>query len=433
MKTKTAGSENKEESDEEYSDSSEYYNSDSSETEIEDVVSGSVQRVAYCRTVPIPVQPCPRKNTSLKLLSEDAYRDMVEDIISALGSGIDPVPIKDCPKSYLMRNTEKECVGVFTENTDGKGRLGKALQKAKTLLLGSCFPLDNIRTWKTTHAAAVSAVDEFLRLRVVPMTQLELLQGRFGGAGCEKMGSLQVLYPQLEDCEIFSRQGFELLHEQQREDLFYSFERVFVLDYLMNCRRRKEDFRLRREKVLKKFGTYHRENGLEKKTARLFVVSSEVDGGFRRKNYRWDVYGMLERRFSDELRENIARLIYPFGNTCENQWGEFQSALEEVYSRDRSFSVKLFERKMELVRGRLLNLYEAVERRDRLSSLFSKRRLRIQPVGAGEAKNHRDIPSLHYSSPTQIELNGWFAGRDGREGRVWWVGLERGKKMFAIR
>ncbi|CAB3982769.1 Phosphatidylinositol 4-kinase type 2-beta [Paramuricea clavata] len=305
--------------------------------------------------------------------------------------------------SYFVHNKEKKIIGVFKpKNEEPYGHLNPKWTK---WLHKTCCPCCFGRSCLIPNQGYMSEVgashvDEKLGLKIVPKTKIvRLVSDTFNYTGFDrtlasskkraadrfpdtigkhvklglppKVGSFQLFVEGYKDAEYHLRR-FENEHLPAKtlKNFQFHFEKLVCLDYIIrNTDRGNDNWLIKYDKTPVVADTKTESTNEEEEDWDLVeppeVYIAAIDNGlafpykhpdsWRLYPYHWAWLPYAKQPFSDEIRELVL-------NKLENM--DFvQDLVDDIYQlfkEDRGFDRSLFEKQMNVMRGQILNLTEAL-------------------------------------------------------------------------
>eukprot|EP00127_Corallochytrium_limacisporum_P004227 Clim_evm172s157 gene=Clim_evmTU172s157 len=351
------------------------------------------------------------------------FQTLLKNIRDAIKHGVFPTRIyQGSSGSYFARDDTGHIIGVFKpKDEEPYGRLNpKWMKWIHRVFLPCCFGRSClIPNQGYMSEAGASLVDVFLGLNVVPRTEVVKLASptfnylphqrarakRSKRTGLPlKRGSLQTFVRGYKDASYWL-QRFErepdLLDEDTREDFQKEFERMVCLDYIIRNTDRGNDnwlikFEVPEAPKKEESDALSPENGdddgeISKDSAepgtsaehpaeipvkekgkepvpKVRIELAAIDNGlafpwkhpedWRSYPFYWAWLPQARKPFSDEIAEYLLPIL-----TSEEKIEQLCDALFALFREDPGFDARLFDKQMSVMRGQILNLVKALERR----------------------------------------------------------------------
>jgi len=336
---------------------------------------------------------------------EPEYNQLVKQVETAINRGILPERIyQGSSGSYFVKNVENEMIGVFKPKSEEpygpqNPKWGKYIQrKLCPCAFGRSCLLNNVGY---LSEAGASIVDKKLGLNIVPVTRVVHLTSesfnysaidraksktkmataerlpkigkKFNRLGLPpKLGSLQTFVSGYKDADYWLRRWDDTLSDTARAEFQLQFERLCVLDYLTrNTDRGSENWLIKYTPEKESEPSNPSSSGDCPDWSLVSpaqVKIAAIDNGlafpvkhpdsWRAYPYHWAWLEQAQKPFSEETIQLVMHKISDLGFV-----EELVDDLKEIFSMDKDFSEKKFEKQMAVVRGQALNLASAMRER----------------------------------------------------------------------
>lgn len=303
-----------------------------------------------------------------------------------------------------MKNVENEMIGVFKPKSEEpygpqNPKWGKYIQrKLCPCAFGRSCLLNNVGY---LSEAGASIVDKKLGLNIVPVTRVVHLTSesfnysaidraksktkmataerlpkigkKFNRLGLPpKLVSLQTFVSGYKDADYWLRRWDDTLSDTARAEFQLQFERLCVLDYLTrNTDRGSENWLIKYTPEKESEPSNPSSSGDCPDWSLVSpaqVKIAAIDNGlafpvkhpdsWRAYPYHWAWLEQAQKPFSEETIQLVMHKISDLGFV-----EELVDDLKEIFSMDKDFSEKKFEKQMAVVRGQALNLASAMRER----------------------------------------------------------------------
>merc|ERR1712226_13984 len=374
-------------------------------------------------TVEDSEEPGPPDMLNLNSFPNDpAFEEIVREAELAIAIGVHPIRIKQGSSgSYFVQNTRKENIAVFKPKSEEpysaqNPKYGKWCQR---VFCPCCFGRNCLlKNQGYLSEAGASLVDEWLGLNIVPKTRIVWLASetffyskitkakcsakrgimattpaigrRFKRLGLPlKVGSFQLFMKDHSSAEdILKRFSYETLPGKSMNEFQLQFEKLVILDYIVRNTDRGNDNWLVKVDLedrsqmsqadyindgLGKENDYMSGAGDQRNpwnvvnTPKISIAA--IDNGlafpykhpdtWRAYPYHWAwLQPYAETPFSEETVQTFLPMIRDLRNV-----EALISELENLFSIDNDFSKSMFDKQMSLLRGQIMNLCEALDKR----------------------------------------------------------------------
>ena len=184
-----------------------------------------------------------------------------------------------------------------------------------------------------------------------------------------KLGSLQLFADGCEEAKKFFNARI-LPQEQLLVNICFllEFQKMVILDYaIRNTDRGMDNWLI--TKQLDSPATTIKIIAIDHGLAFPFRHPSQ----FRSYPYSWSKMPFARKPFMEEIQELYLK------NVCDVKfWDEVERELEIIFRTDRKFKEEIFQEQMELMRGQLANLADAIEKRESPFDLTQKQLIIIK-------------------------------------------------------
>merc|ERR1711953_179148 len=333
------------------------------------------------------------------------YNQLIKSVEAAINRDILPERIyQGSSGSYFVKNLENDTIGVFKPKSEEpygpqNPKWGKYIQrKVCPCAFGRTCLLPNVGYLSETGA---SIVDKKLKLDIVPVTRTVYLASesfnysaidraksktkivtaeripklgkKFNRLGLPpKIGSCQTFVSGFKDADYWLRRWDDTLSETSRAEFQLQFERLCVLDYLIrNTDRGADNWLIKYEPEQETEGSSSNSGNSEwamikPPTVRVAAIDNGLafpikhPDSWRAYPYHWAWLEQAQKPFSEDTIQLVLHKISDLGFI-----EELVDELKEIFSLDKDYSERKFEKQMGVVRGQALNLASAM--RDRKS------------------------------------------------------------------
>ncbi|CAD5116984.1 DgyrCDS5818 [Dimorphilus gyrociliatus] len=325
------------------------------------------------------------------------FSTIIQDVELAICHCIYPERIyQGSSGSYFVKNSKRDIIGVFKpKDEEPYGHLNPKWTKwLHKMCCPCCFGRSClIPNQGYMSEAGASLVDEKLQLNVVPKTRVVKLASetfnytavdrvkartkksiaesipeigrRFNRLGLRpKVGSFQLFVKGYKDADFWLRKfEDEGMPENISQDFQQQFERLVVLDYIIRNTDRGNDNWLIR---------YDKPEGEEENEGDFEVVKkpeikiAAIDNGlafpfkhpdeWRAYPYYWAWLPQAKKPFSEETKDLVLPLI-----SDRTFIDELVEELYVLFQSDKGFDTRLFEKQMNVMRGQIVNLIDALK------------------------------------------------------------------------
>jgi len=334
------------------------------------------------------------------------YNTLVKQVENAINRDIMPERIyQGSSGSYFVKNVDNQTIGVFKPKSEEpygpqNPKWGKYIQRklcpcafGRTCLLPNQgylseagasivdkkLGLDVVPVTRTVHLAAetfnYSAIDRAKsKTKMVTAERLPKLGKKFNRLGLPpKIGSLQTFVAGYRDADYWLRRWDDTLSETSRAEFQLQFERLCVLDYLTrNTDRGADNWLIKYEQEREAEGSSNPSSENNQGDWAMIkppsVKIAAIDNGlafpikhpdsWRAYPYHWAWLEQAQKPFSEDTIQLVLHKISDLGFI-----EELVDELREIFSTDKDFSEKKFEKQMGVVRGQALNLSQAMRER----------------------------------------------------------------------
>ncbi|XP_028390921.1 phosphatidylinositol 4-kinase type 2-alpha-like [Dendronephthya gigantea] len=341
-------------------------------------------------------------------INDPEFTAIIRAAEHAIDCGVYPERIyQGSSGSYFVHNKEKKIIGVFKpKNEEPYGHLNPKWTK---WLHKTCCPCCFGRSCLIPNQGYMSEVgashvDEKLGLHIVPKTKVvRLVSDTFNYTGLDrtlasskkraaerfpdtigkhvklglppKVGSFQLFVEGYKDAEFYLRK-FENEHLPSKtlNNFQFQFEKLVCLDYIIrNTDRGNDNWLIKYDRTPLVTNTKTEENTNEEEddwnlVEPPVIYIAAIDNGlafpykhpdsWRLYPYHWAWLPYAKHAFSDEIREVVLTKL-------ENM--DFvQELVDDLYllfKEDRGFDRSLYEKQMNVMRGQILNLTEALRQK----------------------------------------------------------------------